>query len=331
MALDKRYQGFVKDAGGVLVGVSQIRVGLPSVRAAGVLTGSATIKAVQQVPDSTISTVVGTDGSTLVDLVIPGTTITAATASLAMASSGTAYSGAYDGAFIIRYNGATYDIFAPNGYKDAAVAASAITAGYDMKLAAATMSGAKITGTLTTPASGLTFIVPVWSSAATDKVQTGIVCPYSPFLADNNSVGGIVSASWDPQLEDVKKLTSGFPEITIDSIVAKTTVGIKFEAQEYENTNISRLVDMIDSTINKSSLAAISIEVVMRTRGGSLRTFWHPNCALDKLPSIAPTNDYSKLSWEFTAQKQTEIAGESVVYNTWLSNANIYNPLSYLH
>lgn len=331
MALGKQYQPFVKSGAGVLVGVSQIRVGLPSVRALNTISGTATVKAIQQVPNSTISTVTGVDGSTSVDLVIAGDTLGASDVKTSTVVASGTYTGAYDGCFIIRNNGTTYDIFAPNGYKDAAVAVASITSGYEMKLASATLSGVTITGTVTTPASGTTFIVPVWSSAVLAKVQTGIISPYSPFLSDANSVGGLKNASWEPKLDDIKRLTSGFPAVEVDSMITKTSVGIKFTAQEFENANMAHLVNMIDAAINKSEVSSIPIEVVMRTKGGQLRTFWHPNCSLESLPTIAPTDDYSDFSWSFQAQKLTEVDGESVVFNTWLANANIYNFGKYIH
>lgn len=337
MALDKRYQAMAKSGSGVLVGVSQIRVGLPSVRAAGLVTGTATVKAVQQVPDSTVKTVTGTDGTTAVKIVEPGVVITPKVNTLV---AGGTYTGMYDGCFIVRYTSATEcEIYSPDGTVEALDATDVTdfaTTPYVMKVAATpgavpSASGATISGVVTTPVAGTTFIIPVWSSSAISRVQTGIISPYSPFLSDSNSVGGLKDVSWDPKLDDVKKMTSGFPEIEVDSMIVKTSVGIKFTAQEWENPNMAYLVDMINSTINKSELASVPIEVVMRTRGGQLRTFWHPTCALESLPSVAPKNDYSDFSWSFSAQKSTEVDGESVQYNSWLSNANVYNYLKYIH
>jgi len=327
--LGKEYQPMVKNVNGVLVGVAQVRVGRPSVRDA----GTAAIKAVQFVGTSEKKTDTSTGAS--IDYIKPldmstgGTLPTGCT----LTSAGT-YTGAYDGCFIIRAVDATsVDIFAPNGYKDAGVLLTAFDIeAYDMKTASAATSGATITGVpATTVTAGMTWIVPVWAGSAVDKVQTGIVSPYSMFASSAESVGGLKSASFTPKLDSLKTLESGFPAEVQDRIVEKTSVDVKFESQEYTNANIAYLREMVSKVINDAKMSSIPVEVVCRTRGNTLVTFWIPNAGLTQFPEVAPQNDYSSLTWEMGASKQTEITGESAEYNVWLKNASIYTELSYIH
>lgn len=336
--LDKRYQAFVKDTSSIPLGVMQIRASLPSVRDAGAVSGTATVKAVQQVPNTTVDVVIGTDGSTNVSVVRPGTLLPTADIKVnTFVSSGT-YTYGIDGCFVIRYNGTTYDIYAPDGYKDVGVAAAAITAGYTMKVAGGTTCGATLTGTVTTPANGTTFIVPVFSSAAQSNVQSLIVSPYSPFFTDTNSLGKLTSSSFAPKVEDSKTLTAGFPEVEVDRIVTRTSVTISFEAQEYTNTIMGYLKSMVNNLINKATTSSIAIEAVMRTRGNDLITFYCPTCSLENVPAIAPTNDFSSFQWSFTANKMTEITSHPVlsgsalvVFNTWLRETPVYFESQYVH
>jgi hypothetical protein len=329
--LGKEYQPQVKEVGSVLVGVAQIRIGRPSVRPA----GTAAIKAVQYVGTSSIT--VDNTTTTSVDLVRPldmtvggvGNTPTGMT----LASAGT-YTGDYDGCFIIRATSSTeVNIYAPNGYKDEGVEVASFAAvAYDMKLGAAEPSGATIVGVpATTIAAGMTWIVPVWSGSVINKVQTGIISPYSMFSGSAESVGGVKSASFTPRIDSVKTLEAGFPSQVYDRIVEKTSVNVKFESFEMNNANIKALKDMVNTVINDSELASVPLEVVMRTRGNSLVAFWIGNAGLTQFPSYAPSNDYSVLPWELDAIRQTEVAGESDAYNVALRNTPIFTELSYIH
>lgn len=326
--LGKEFQPMVKDAGSVLVGVAQVRVGKPSVRDA----GTAVIKNVQFVGTSEKKTDSSVTPS--VDYIKPLDMSTGGVIPTGMTLvSGGTYTGAYDGCFIIQATSATLvDIYGPNGYKDAGVTVASLSTATDMKLGLALPSGATITGIpATTITAGMTWIVPVWSGQAQDKVQTGIVSPYSMFAGSAESVGGLKSASFTPKLDSLKTLESGFPSEVQDRLVEKTSVDIKFEGLEYNNANIGYLKNMISQVINEAKLPSCSIEIVARTRGNSLVTFWVPNAGLTQFPSISPTNDYSSLPWELGATKQTEITAESNTYNVWLKNASIFTELTYVH
>lgn len=339
MSLDKRYQPFVRSSDGIPIGVMQIRASAASVRPAGTISGTATVKAIQQVPNSTISTVVGNDGATNVDIIVPSTTLPTADVKVStLVASGT-YLSKFDGAFIVRYNGTTYDIFSPTGFKEAGIAVASVTSGYQMKTLSGVSSGVTITGTVTTPVSGTTFIVPVYSSSAMSQVQTGIVCPYSIFASDANSIGGLKSSSFNAKIDDTKVLSTGFPSVEIDRMITKTSVQIQFESQEYTNSVLGYLKSMISSAINDSASSSVALEVVMRTRGSELITFWCPTCSLESMPNINPGDDYSSFQWSFTANKMTEIssnadlsAAQLVVYNTWLDKAaKVFFESSYIH
>lgn len=330
--LGKEYQAQVKDASSVLVGVAQVRVGKPSVRDA----GTGVIKALQFVGTSTLLT--DTSTGTSVDVVRPADQSTGGTlpAGCTVTSGGT-YSttdGKYDGCFIIRAVDATHvDIFGPNGYKDAGILTSAFaSAPKDMKLASSTASGVTIQGVLaTTITEGMTWVVPVWSGAAQDKVQTGIVTPYSMFSAAAESVGGLKSASFSPRIDSIKTLESGFPSEVADRIIEKTSVDIKFESLEYNNANIGYLKNMVAQVINEAKMPSVPMECVLRTRGNTLISFWVPNAGITQFPSYAPTNDFSSLPWEAQAGKMTEITGETDTYNVWLKLAPIFTELTYKH
>lgn len=339
MALGKEYSAKVKNVSGILMGVSQIRVGLPSVRPANYVTGTATVKAVQQVPNSTVTTVTGTDGTTVVNQVVPSAAIsTAATYSTAFVASGV-YSGAYDGAYIIRYGGTAYDIYGPDGKKDAGVSAASITAGYTMKIGG-TAAGAVITGTCSNPAEGMTWIVPVWSANKIERAQAGIICPYSLFSKDINSIGGLKDAKFTPKVDTKIELSSGFPSTVDDTTIVKTSVGVSFEAYEYTNANLKGLKDMISSAINDATTSSIAVEMVGRTKGGTLNTWFCPTCTMDSFPEISPKDDYSSFTYQLSANKPSEISSwlvddatftPSVEFNTLNALAPVYREFTYLH
>lgn len=319
--LGKEFQPRVKSAADVLVGVAQVRIGLPSIRGAVSKTGI-----LQRVTRSTLKTVDKTDGTTC-QVVVPTDVAYSAGATGMPTVTGT-YNGNIDGAFIIRKSATGYDVFGPDGAKDAAVN---FATAYQLKVGGAS-SGLSIAGSITGDAEGDTLILPVWAAAArsADHIQTGIVSPYSLFKGSNESVGGLTSASFDPSIDDIKELTSGFPESVDDSIVAKTSVTVKFESQEFDNANIKYLREMMNRIMNEAETPAIPVEVVMRTRGNKLVTYWIPNASLKNLPSFAPQNDYSTLAWELVGSTQSE-EGDNQVYNAWLANTKLYYELKYTH
>ena len=324
MALDRSTQPIVKDASGVLVGVAQIRVGKPSIRSAGTASvGTAT--AVGQ-SDKILSTM---DNTTYV--VRPKTVYAGNSGTGTITVSGT-YTGAYDGTIIIRATDSTnVEIYAPNNYyKTQALVGGAMTS-YSVMLTSVLASGLTIDATFTGLAAGDTWVVPVWSGAAQNKNQTGIVSPYSMFSGSTYSIGGLKSAGFTAKINGVKKLETGFPAITADQIIDSTSVSINFEALEYTNTNMNTLKSMMNEIINKGNIAAVPIEAVMRTRGGTLVSFWIPTTTFTSLPDISPQNDYSSIKYELEALKQTEVTGETTYYNTALAESYLYSELYYTH
>lgn len=334
--LGKDYQPVVKDAGSVLVGVAQVRVGKLSIRSA----GTAVVGAPQAVTQSTIITD-ATDGTTQV--VVPTDTLNTGTAVITTPS--VAYTGKYDGCFIIRVTstGVTggVEVFAPNGYKNSTVMVASAISAFAPKMNATDASGVTITATFTNHAVGDTWVIPVWSASAIDRVQSCIVSPYSMFRGAAESVGGLKSASFQPKLDSIKTLESGFPEEVMDRIVTKTSAQVKFEAQEYTNVNVAHLKTAVKKIMNDSALPSLPCEVVMRTRGNSLISFWIPNAGITNAPTYAPSNDYSTLTWELECLNQTEVSksgdflsvidAELAIFNAWLRNVPLFSELTYVH
>lgn len=360
--LGKEYQPVIKNTENVLIGVAQVRVGKKSSREA----GTAVVGVPVAASKSKIVLDV-TDGITPVVVPLTGLPSTVANtwAGQPVTVSGT-YTGRYDGCFIIRAGasgdtlGSTLaatgkvEVFAPNGFKTqltlvaGAITATAIALNNESSPTASGLSIALAFGATPTAQVGDTWVVPVWSGLAFDRVQSGIVSPYSMFKGSAESVGGLKSASFQPKLDSVKTLESGFPEEVMDRIITKTSAQIKFEAQEYTNVNMQTLRDMLSDIINDSKMSAVPMEVVMRTRGNNLVTFWVPNCSMTTGPTYAPTNDYSTLGYELECVNQTEVVAsgdfatvptsgnlaspkELEIYNAWLRSAPLYSELSYLH
>jgi hypothetical protein len=317
MSLSVAYQPKVKDASSVLVGIAQLRIGLPSVR-----TGTAAvIKAVQAVGKSDVATDVS-DGTT--EYVVARNIYTANGGSGTLTASGQ-YTGTVDGCFILRLTGASAGkLYAPDGDVTTvnAVAPVAVTA-----------DGVTFGGTITGGAAGDTWVIPVWADSTTgiSKVQTGIVSPFSMFSGANESVGGLRSCTLTPKIDDQKTLSSGFPETTDDTMIVKTSVDIAFEALEYDNIQMSYLKDMVFKGINQGLVSSVAVEVVMRTRGGNLRTFWCPTTTINNYPAFGPGQDYSSFSYGLSANKMTEITGASATYNAFLRNTPVFQELAYLH
>lgn len=334
MALDRSTQPIVKDASGVLVGVAQIRVGLPSKRDAGTaITGTP----VPVGKSNKVTTALDATTYCVKPLNIPADNAGTAT----LAATGT-YTGKVDGSFIIRAVDATnVDVFSPYGYMVTATVASFSTP-VALNMVSGTVSGLSLA--ITSPsaiAAGDTWVIPVFTSSALDLSQTGIISPYSLFKGATNSIGGLKSASFQPKIDGVKKLESGFPSYVADQIIDKVSIEMSWAGYEYTNTNLQSLKSMMSKVINDGELPSISVEMVMRTRGGKLVAMWVPSATFTSLPTYAPTNDYSDVSFQMTGLKQTEftvdpttqlsVAADLARYNAWLNEAPIYRELTYSH
>lgn len=325
MAIDRSSQPIISSSASVLVGVAQVRVGKSSIRDAGTA-AFGTPTAVGQ-SDRILSTVDN------VSYVVRPKTIWAANVSTAAITHNSTYTGKWDGCVIIRaIDAASVHLIAPNNYhKTVAIAGSAITDA-SVDSASATPTGMTVSATFTgTVTAGDTWVIPVWSGLAQNKNQTGIVSPYSMFNGATNSVGGLKSAEFTPKVNSTKQLAVGFPELVVDKVIDSTSVTVGFESLEYTNTNMATLKDIMKKIINEGTIAATSCEVVMRTRGNTLVTFWIPSVSMSSFPSYAPTNDFSTVKWELEALKQTQIVGESAYYNAALEESYIYNELLYTH
>lgn len=350
MALDRSTQPIVKDASGVLVGVAQVRVGQPSIRSA-----QTAVNAIKLIAAGKSDRKMGTSDNTVA--VIKPTSLYAANSLATPALTGVSagqYTGKIDGAFIFRATAAdnitaaedasasaatALQVYSPYGVKvlsdvDLVLTAQALT--MDGSIA----SGLSVSADFTGAKVGDTWVLPVWSPAALNIQQTGIVSPFSLFYDATDSVGGLKSASFQPKIDGIKKLESGFPSYVSDQIIDKVSVDVSWAGLEYTNTKLSLLKQMIARVINNGELSAISVEMVMRTRGGSLVRMWIPSCTFSSLPTYAPTNDYSEVSFQLSALKQTEFstipatldalsAASLKIYNGWLSDSNIYSELNF--
>lgn len=351
--LDRSFQPIVKDASGVLVGVAQVRIGQPSLRAATTITQATTLTAVGKSSKIAATTnagefVVVPDAPSVANAGVVGVAVNIAGA----------YTGKIDGAFIFRAS--------LTATKGKAAEASAVTSAtaldifdpYGKSIGSATPStmgtvtafGMTFTlGTFTSAAVGDTWILPVYSTAAQNRPQTSIICPFSTLTA-TDSIGGLKSASFQPKIDGVKKLESGFPSYVADQVIDKVSVDVGWSGYEYTNGKLILLRNMIGRVINSGNLAAISIEMIMRTRGGTAVRMWIPTATFSSLPTYAPTNDYSDIAFQLSALKQSEItpnltnggtdannsagvdalsAAEVITYNAWLSDAPLYSELSY--
>lgn len=360
--LGKEVQPIVKNVGDVLVGVAQIRVGKSSYRPAGTASVGTPIAASK----SKVVTDV-TDGVTPV--VVPLTGLSSAVANTwsgqPVTVTGT-YTGMYDGCFIIRAGAAgdtlgsvlsatgKCEIYAPNGFKTqvtlvgGAAVSTAINMNDESSPTASGLSIALAFGATPTAQVGDTWVVPVWSGAAMDRVQTCIVTPYSMFRGATDSVGGLKSSSFQPKLDSIKTLESGFPAEVMDRIVTKTSAQVKFESLEYTNGQIQILKDIVSQVINEAKLPSCPVEVVARTRGNTQVSFWIPNAGISNAPTYAPTDDYSTMSWEMECVNQTEVTKngdfaevpssgiasspkELEIFNAWLRSAPLFSELTYVH
>jgi len=325
MAIDRSVQPIVKDASGVLVGVAQIRVGLPSIRPAGTaitrpITAVGKSKKVTAALDNTTEVVKPADVFAL----------NAGTGTFTI--SGT-YTGAQDGAFILRASTATtIEVWSPMGYKDTniTVAAGSFTS-TALNSASGTASGLSVSGgSITSMAEGDTWIIPVWSGSAQSNSQTSIVSPFS-LLTAGNSVGGLKASKISFNIGSTKKLTSGFPEYVADQVIDSTSVSVGWESLEFNNASIQTLRDMMNEVINNGNIASIPVEVLCRTRGGSLYAYWCPSTNFSKFPEIAPTNDFASTSYEMEALKMTEVTGAAAYRNAWLTEAPLYQENRFTH
>lgn len=343
MALDRSSQPLVRDASGVLVGVAQVRVGRPSIRPVGVAAMASGLIACGK-SDKVIS--VSNTAETVIKPTVVYVPNSGATPAITV--SGT-YTGKVDGAYIIRATGnlgkvADISSSTPATRLEVTDPYGTVTytpAGLVLGTAAMTPSyGITLTaGTFASPQVGDTWVLPVWSGAALNMQQTGIICPFSMFYDATDSIGGLKSASFQPKIESVKKLESGFPSYVADQIIDKVSVDVSWSGYEYTNGKLALLKQMISRVINTGELSAISVEMVMRTRGGQLVRMWMPSATFTSLPTYAPTNDYSDVSFAMAVLKQTEntttanidslSAPALATYNAWLADCPLYTELAF--
>jgi hypothetical protein len=318
--LGKEYQAKVKSASNVLVGIAQVRAGLPSYRAA---VAAPPAPRVQTVPRS----LVNADGVVYID---PTNTMSTAP-SVAITATDT-YSGTQDGCFILRKEASAtaLAIYNPEGKK------TSVTLSTNAIPGATTIDGVTFAGTFASAVEGDTWIVAVWSKSAQTKTETGIVSPYSMFAGSQHSVGGLRAASFTPTIDNIATLESGFPSTVDDRIVTSTSVKLSFEALEYSNDVVTHLRNMMNQVMNEHIYCAIPLEVVLRTRGGSLYSFWVPNATITALPSLSPGNDFSTFTWEFGSSDTNELLNPAnnadiTTFNKWRAAQKQYHELAYTH
>lgn len=324
--IDRSVQPIVKDSSGVLVGVAQIRVGLPSIRPA----GTAIARPATAVGKSAK---VASALDPLTSVVKPANVYSENSASGAIFTIAGTYTGDTDGAFILRASSATIiEVWSPEGYKDTNITVAAGTfSAATLNVSSGTAAGITVSGsTLSDLAEGDTWIIPVWSGKAQDNSQTNIITPFS-ILTSANSVGGLSASKIGFNIGTVKKLESGFPTYVADQIIDSTSVSVSWDSLEFNNSAIQTLRTMMNEVINEGNIAAIPIEVLCRTRGGDLYAYWCPSTNFSKFPEIGPTNDFSSSSYEMEALKMTEITGATTARNAWLTEAPLYQENRFKH
>ena len=362
--LGKDYQPIVKNAGDVIVGVSQVRIGKSSYRPT---SGASSLPGIPVAASK--SKIITDESDGVTPVVVPITGLASAVANTWTGQPVTvtgAYTGIYDGCFIIRagaYNdtlgevmAATgkVEVFAPNGFRTqltlvgGAVTTTAIDLNDEVSATASGLSFALDFGATPTVQVGDTWVVPVWAPTAIDRVQTCIVTPYSMFKGATESIGGATAASFQPKIDSVASLESGFPSEVVDRIVTKTSAAISFTAQEFTNATLQVLKDIVAQTINEAKMPSVPVELVMRSRGGTQVSFWIPNAGISNAPTYAPTNEYSTFNWEMEAVNQTEVTlngdfaavpssgnpaspKEFEIFLAWLRNTPLYSELYYKH
>lgn len=312
---DPSFAPQARDSQSVLVGIAQVRIaGQTSIRSTMTAASGAWIAAGK----STVITD-STDGTT--ELVRPQVPYAANAGTGLPTVSGT-YTGNYDGCFILRLtSGTAGKLYAPDGSATTVAAVAPI---------AQTSMGLTFAGTITGGAAGDTFVIPVISGVAQNTPQTGIISPYSMFKGAANSVGALSDSSFDPKIDGISTLESGFPTQVNDQIITKVSSTIKFGAFEFTSTLASVLRDMMDSAMNGGDIKAVAAEVVFRDRGGRLLTYWCPSCTLASVPSIGPKNDFSSVTWELKVNDQVEGTATGT-YAAWLRNSQMYYTLQYTH
>lgn len=354
MALDRSTQPIVKDASGVLVGVAQVRVGRPSIRAIISGVGPTTYQGI--IPASKSKKVKAASNQAVIvvkpeEVWAPNglTTLPTITAPT------WGYTGKVDGNIIIRAcaTGSTGVVAESAGTAGANVIevfntyGELVTSSLSLASFAFSCQGVQFTAAFTGATVGDTWTIPCWSAGGLNLNQTGIISPFSMFASNDSSgsVGGLKSASFQPKIDGIKKLESGMPSFVADTIIDKVSVDLSWSGFEYTNSNLLQLKTMIGKVINNGELPAISVEMVMRTRGGSLVRMWVPSCTFTSLPTYAPTNDYSDVSFGLSALKMTEFTAittdmgldaltggtptKLAIYNAWLSEAPLYTELPY--
>lgn len=347
---DPSFTPIVRDPNAVLVGIAQIRLALQtSIRAAGTAsTGVFTPVTKAYIYDDT------TTGYPFVRPISGGALTTAPSWTITPS----AYTGTVDGCYVIvalttstgvmvcpdgkctlitlpatavpcTYTALTSSVSVPAALRSDAIAA---TKDWSNALMTTATPGIVLTVSASSAAwsVGDTFVVPVVSASAQNSFQTGIISPYSMFKGAANSVGGLKDASFDPKIDSIQTLESGFPVTVSDEIIAKTSATIKFGAYEFASTVATVLRNMLNAAINAGDVQAVAAEVVFRLRNGNLITYWCPSCTLVNAPNLAPQNDYSTITWELRVNDQSE-AGQAGAYAAALRNSNLYYELTYNH
>lgn len=311
----------VKDSTAALVGVAQVRVAkVTSIR--GVTTNNIIAPSTPLIPvGQSFSFLDATDGTTKI---IRPAVIPAANASTGNPVATGTYTGAYDGNFIFVTESPTVcAVYAPDGSRTAGTLATGV-------ITMAAVQGVTISGTISGTAANDTWVLPVQSPAAQTGTQTGIISPYSMFKGSTNSVGGLKDASWDPKIDSIATLESGFPATINDQIIAKVSSSMKFSAYEFTGATAAVLRQMLNGAMQSGDIIAVAAEIVFRDRKGGLVTYWCPSCTLMDAPSISPQNDFSTVPWTLRVNDQVE-GSSTGTYQAWLRNMSMYYELTYSH
>ena len=334
---DPAFSASVKDSTTALVGIAQVRIATSmSIRPVG--TGTLPTAALTQAVGSSFVIADASDPTQFI--VKPVAAYVPNTYATNPATPSGTYVGVVDGCFIIRpgdvatsnVDGATLtaagkvNVWAPDG----TMSSVTLTGGAGTTGVVQGVTIALAFGVTPTAKVGDTWVIPVISGSAQSGSQTGIVSPYSLFKGSTNSCGGLTSSSFDPVLDTVAKLESGFPSSINDQIIAKVSAGLKFNCQEFGNPVVSTLRYIANAAIATGDIVAVAAEIVFRQRSGNLITYWCPSCTMPKVPTIAAKNDFSDVAWELSVNKQVQNSATGA-YAAWLRNTPLYFELQYTH
>ncbi len=333
--LSQEYQAKVVSPNSALLGVAQIRIGRPSMRSVSSMVDGTTAASTfsnTQFNAACHSTVKkdATDNSTY--FVVPSYPSKSNTGTGFPIANGT-YTGTVDGCIILRVTGPTAGvIYDTMGGTTVLTSLASIKDSTPVTPVSPEVQGITISGSLTNVVVGDTWVLPVYASVTNlqQSKQTNIVTPFSMFSGAANSVGGLKSASFNVKFDKMATMESGIPSSVDDQVVLKSTASIKFSAMEFTNPNVMWLREMAYRTANSGEVSAIAAEVIVRTRGGELVSYWCPNCTLASSPDINPTNDFSEVSFELTVGLPSP-AQASGTHAAWLRNQSLYSEATYIH